>query len=405
MTKECGKCCQTKPIGQFARQAASRDGYHSICKTCVNKSRPKQNSSGRSVVNRAIKKGDLAIVKELIEGQPKYAKRALLQAAQYGKLAIVEFLLALNYEINLNEPLLAAVSLHATIKTTGEHRLVAKKLLANGADVNARGGWNCDTALLAATAGGFSDIVDMLLAHDAKVDIYAAAALGEVSRLEGFLASEPSLASQPDLNGMFPLHTCARSRLGVTDSERAERLRCIVERLLAAGASIEMRDLPIDGKVASFQRTPLGWATVAGNRSVASFLLEQGADVNGAQLGSAIRRSPQMAEELLTYGADVNRQDPEHGATLLHSAANFPHPEIVAWLIKHGADVNVKMDDGRTPLHRAAERNTGPRVCSMLLEANAKINAKDATGKTPLSYAVEKNKWKVADFLRANGAT
>lgn len=96
----------------------------------------------------------------------------------------------------------------------------------------------------------------------------------------------------------------------------------------------------------------------------------------------------------------MNRRNPEHGDTLLHHAANFPHPEIVAWLIKHGTNVNVKMDDGRTPLHRAAERNTGPRVCRMLLEANAEINAKDDTSKTPLSYAVEKNKRKVADFLR-----
>ena len=404
MTKQCSKCREVKPIGQFARHKASRDGYHSICKTCINKSRPRQNSSGRSAVNSVIKRGDLPTVKKLIEEHPKYANRALLQAAQYEKLAIVEFLLALNGEMNLNEPLLAAVSLHATIKTTDKHRQIAEKLLAKGSDVNARGGWNYDTALLAATAGGFSDIVDMLLAHGAKVDVYAAAALGEVDRVEEFLVSEPSLASQPDLNGMFPLHACARSRLGVTDLERAERLRCIAERLLAAGASIEVRDLPIDGKVASFQRTALGWATVAGNRSVASFLLEQGADVNGAELGAAIRTSPSMAEELLTYGADVNRRNPEHGDTLLHNAANFPHPEIVAWLIKHGADVNVKMDDGRTPLHRAAERNTGPRVCSMLLEANAEINAKDGTGKTPLSYAVEKSKRKVADFLRANGA-
>ena len=274
MIKQCSTCGLTKPVGQFARRAASRDGYHSICKACVNTSRPKTKGSGRPAVNRAIKKGDLATVKELIKAQPKYASRALLQAAQYGKPAIVAFLMDFSNDIDRNAPLLAAVIPHATIQTTDAH------------------------------------------------------------------------------------------------------LRDIAEQLLAAGASIEARDLPVEGKVASFQRTVLGWATAAGNRSVAMFLLEQAADVHGAVLGAAIQTCPPMAKELLTYGADVNRQNPSDGSTLLHSVANFPHPNIVARLIAHGADVNVKMNDGRTPLHRAAERNTGPRVCRMINQLSKRSEGK-----------------------------
>ena len=76
---------------------------------------------------------------------------------------------------------------------------------------------------------------------------------------------------------------------------------------------------------------PLGLAVFFGNRDVAKFLIDEGADVNAA--------------------AD----NPQRVAPV-HAAAAVCDHEILTLLLERGADPNARQQNGYTPLHTAAAR-------------------------------------------------
>lgn len=89
--------------------------------------------------------------------------------------------------------------------------------------------------------------------------------------------------------------------------------------------------------------TPLHCAAWKGHVSVASVLLEHGADVNAAN------------------------QNGHWGTTPLHAAAHGNQREVAKVLLAHGADVAVVNRHGRTPLGETAIHNA--RAVARLLEA------------------------------------
>ena len=62
-------------------------------------------------------------------------------------------------------------------------------------------------------------------------------------------------------------------------------------------------------------------------------------------------------------------------------------PQMIQDLIKSGADVNAKDKISRTALMFAAKRNSNVEVIENLINAGADINAKDIDGKSALDYA------------------
>ena len=69
-------------------------------------------------------------------------------------------------------------------------------------------------------------------------------------------------------------------------------------------------------------------------------------------LYAAEKGQKEIAELLITKGADVNAKDSQ-GWTLLQHAAINGHKEIAQLLIANGADVNAKDHNGETPLDYA----------------------------------------------------
>jgi len=151
------------------------------------------------------------------------------------------------------------------------------------------------------------------------------------------------------------------------------------------------------------------WSAYYGDVSAVRFLLEHGGSLQalGANLGlngAAFHGHWQLCEFLLEGGADANGAEPDTGETPLHSALCTPlrerHDLVVRVLLAHGADPNratrpaVETDSfmrdcrtrGETPLHRAAAfGNEG--TMELLLAAGARVEARDANGDTPLGWA------------------
>jgi ankyrin repeat protein len=142
--------------------------------------------------------------------------------------------------------------------------------------------------------------------HVPELDVFEAAAFGDLDRLSELLAQDPELVEAWSGDGFTPLHLAAF--FGQTDAARL---------LLARGA-------PVDP-------SGQGWMT--------------GTPLHAAAAGSHAT----IVGMLLEVGADPNRRQ-RHGYTPLHSAAANGDLGSVEALLGAGADPTAVTDDGATPL-------------------------------------------------------
>jgi len=118
-------------------------------------------------------------------------------------------------------------------KTTA-HLEIARYLIEQGADPNARGSEGESTLCLAASAGQPA-LVNALVDHGTSVDFFSAAAILDLTAVENALG-EPSQATAIDNTGRTGLHYCAGSALGHTTTTHHKQQLAIIDRLLHAGA-------------------------------------------------------------------------------------------------------------------------------------------------------------------------
>jgi ankyrin repeat protein len=153
----------------------------------------------------------------------------------------------------------------------------------------------------------------------------------------------------------------------------------------------------------------LRWCAYYGDVSAIRHLLAHGESLGtlGANFdlnGAAFHGHWRLCEFLIENGADVNHAQIGTGETPLHAALCKPnsaaHDVVVKVLVSNRADPNCVtrpsaetgafMRDCRTkaetPLHRAAAFGSAESI-QLLLDAGAIIDAKDMNGDSPLSWA------------------
>ncbi len=216
----------------------------------------------------------------------------------------------------------------------------ADRLMANGADINARNGRG-ETPLNWACQGRFPDRVARTLAR----------------------GGNPALA---DTFGMTPLHVAA---MNWTLQPEMVRL------LLAHGADVHSRDRS--------GRTPIFGAAARGDTVSLQLLLGHDAK---ADVKAEDGRTPLIAAAdgghaaavalLLQAGARTDDRNPTFGWTALHEAAVFGWRDLARVLVDHGADVNSRDDEGRTPL-ALAQRSGQVELAGYLQTHGARGDAED----------------------------
>jgi len=160
----------------------------------------------------------------------------------------------------------------------------------------------------------------------------------------------------------------------------------------------------------SIGEAPLHLAAEFGYTEVVGMLLKAGAKVNvGSPLALAAKRGHVEAVELLLK-AGANPNPPyDHGDTLLRSVTflcSAERAKIAKLLLKAGAHVNGKDRwHGGTALHYAVRNCRDKELVEMLIKAGAHVNAKTNEGQTPLALALEVDDKEMADLLRRHGAT
>jgi ankyrin repeat protein len=207
-----------------------------------------------------------------------------------------------------------------------------------------------------------------------------------------FLVIEHSqdVLSRSVTNGATPLHVA--SKYG------QKQVACF---LLERGADVLAED--------KYRHTPLHLVSQAGHVEVAHMLIERGADLSARdKYGSTPLRlasqwgQMEVAHMLIERGADVLAQD-KGGDTPLHLASEGGYMDVAHMLIERGADISAQDNYGLTPLHLALQVGR-VEVAHMLIERGADVLAQDNRGNTPLHLASQWGKMEVAHMLIERGA-
>ncbi|XP_039777270.1 probable protein S-acyltransferase 23 isoform X2 [Panicum virgatum] len=225
---------------------------------------------------------------------------------------------------------------------------------------------------------------------DPVVDVYSAAAYGDLERLREFVERGGAAAAlrEPDGNGYHALQWAALNNYPH-----------VALYILEHGADVNAAD--------HAQQTALHWAAVRGATSVADVLVEHGARVEAADVNGyrAVHVAAQYGQTsflyniISKYGADFDALDND-GRSALHWAAYKGNADTIRLLLFVDANQVRQDKNGCTPLHWAAIRGN-LEVCTVLVHAGTKeeLALKDSGGLTPVQLAAEKGHRHLSNIL------
>src|SRR6185312_13435066 len=307
----------------------------------------------------ALRQGDAAKVKAaVISGADANSRDGdgntlLMQAAVYGTVADLDFLLAHGANVNV-----ANEAGHTAVMRAMPDLAKIKLLVEHGANVNAATVDGTTPLILAAGIRTDGEVVRFLIAKGANL------------RATDRLGSDAVMAASEqgaDANLKILLDAGAsgketRRNIGRRQQTAANVTSGVIDRALRA----------LEGSTALMD------ATEGGCETCVRLLLQRGADAK-AKTGA--------------------------GETALHEASFEVSPAMVRMLLEAGAPVNVADERGFTPLMMAANSRTkSAEVARMLLEHGADPQAKDGLGRTAADWAGIGARGEIVNLLPAAAA-
>lgn len=152
---------------------------------------------------------------------------------------------------------------------------------------------------------------------------------------------------------VFSLHSLqAQTTPDIFDAARSGTVET-VKNILA-------KDKSLINAVSPQGYTLLLLATYRGNNEVASYLIDNGANINLTTgfgtivMAAIVKKNTAILEKLIAAKADINAAD-EKGVTPLMLAVQFQQAETVALLLKSGAKKDSKDKAGKTAFEYATE--------------------------------------------------
>ena len=345
----------------------------------------------------AVIRGELSDVQEAIQNgaqvdaQNRIGCTGLHYAAELSNVEIAQYLLAQKASVKIvDERGRTALYLAAR-----EGSLAIVKMLVEGhhADINAKNNHG-EAALHVAARNGFTDVIAFLIEcgapiNDINVYDYSPlmlAALEDRKETTSYLIKKGADIYLGNGIGSTALH------------------------LAAYRGHVEVTEVLIEEAHADYERknesgnTPFMVACESGYYSVASFLLEKGA--NKYALNNDKRSAFHLAAELgreevvkmLVDDYDINVKD-RCGFVPLTLACRYGHYSVAVILLKKGADPNTVTSNQWTALHYACTNGHVDIVELLCCQYGANVHVVDNSGRTPLVAAQENGHESIVKFL------
>jgi uncharacterized protein len=215
-------------------------------------------------------------------------------------------------------------------------------------------------------------------------ELFVAITARDQAAVDRILAADPGAASAVDANGVSALLTAAyHGNAAAVSALRATGIELNVFEAAAVGDLGRVRAL-VDGDPALARAFapdgfhPLGLAAFFHHPAVVAFLIAAGADVSAPSrnqmkvtaLHSAIAgQDRESSLALIAAGADVNAKQ-QDDFTALHEAAQNGDREIVDALLAAGADPSLPLASGDRPAD-IARKHGHPEIARALEQAPA----------------------------------
>lgn len=364
--------------------------------------------------------------KAIRERMERESSLPLLKAARKGDLAEVKKLLGQGADVNAEDPRRGGTALHEAAYWGRPD--VAALLIESGAQVNGDKNYS---PLNDAAWRGNTEVAELLLEKGADVNqagavcvpVQSAVERDHVDTVRLLIAHGADLkAPHPDMG--YDLLDVAADRgclemvqLLLAHGLNANGLygekplyhaaqsgnRALVEYLIAQGAEVNYRGEPWGDR---FDQDAIMAAASHGRKEVFDLLLDKGAkvDFSLALIAAAEGCNLELVQELVDKGANVNAEG-ETSGTPLEAAARGGNVDVMRYLVGKGAD--LKKGPGsydRTLLCEAASHNRKEMV-DYLLAQGLDINAGNAMG-TPLQACLlgESKQQAMIEYLLSKGA-
>jgi len=362
----------------------------------------------RNLFCHAVRKGEIKEVENLLdEGvdvdseDQQVGWSAMIQAADYGQLAIVELLLRRG-----------ANPLHGTagnrlpihFAAEGGHLGMLKVLLGHDkSQLNVRD-YLSQTPLRKAARESREDVVAFLLSqegieadsedNDGWRPLMTAVGQSNAKIVEMILA-HPGVDPNHKLKnqGQTPLW------MAITKTDDCAILRILLER-----PDLDLTRTARWGEGCAYR------AACWSQHAALQLLLDRGADVNfpneegRTPLSIAASKGNKDGLEILLKQPNIaiNQMDKTNKTPLMY-AAQDNQTQCVKLLLEHKPALEMKDTEGRTALSLATIK--GNKIpAKLLLKAGALVNTQDTKGNTPLALAAEHKQDVVVRFLLENGA-
>jgi ankyrin repeat protein len=268
---------------------------------------------------------------------------------------LVEFLIAQGADIDATADEKAEMLFLASSRGLTD---LVERLITNGADVNSKyptkvahypSTVHQDTPLLEALRNGSIGVAKLLIAEGADVnarDSYGQLPLLLALRGKTINEFRRSIHKWDDFEALDQDEQMQYDAV-------CEGFREIVKQLVLRGADLSIRN--------EMGETPLHIVVNKDDKEMTELLIARGAEVNVRDLSGttplhcAACGHRDILRVLLANGANINAKD-NGGNTPLHGAALRGLKEIVELLLAHRADVSLRDNLGHTPLDEAARR-------------------------------------------------
>ena len=185
----------------------------------------------------------------------------------------------------------------------------------------------------------------------------------------------------------------------------------IVETLLAADASVDIRNNSGNTALIFALWCPADKQDCSGSAKVVNVLIKAGADVNAKNntnytpLMAAVsqKNNASIVSSLLSAGADVTAKNKSLQTPFLFAVHFQDDLEVIQLLLKSGADINAIDSKDYTALMSTVVNNKIDFM-NLLLGAGADPNYKDSKGRTALTHAAYEGNNKILHALIKAGA-